>query len=255
MIADFDSPVYTPPSSSRSSTSPAAKRFASARVSFSPDDVAADSSLNYFLGRPTDASTKSLVPSSPTTKSQSSFVPSPSPSTVDNSQTGASRAAFVQSPSTSTAHTSESSSIDSFVSRGTGFFRFPSPLTFDQSNSSSKDSFVSHMTAPRKGSIPGPSTTTSERKFPSIQPHTHTRKRQTKQTSDGTNQDVVFADISSRLMDRLDKKKTPEPIPTSKYYNYGLHIAQELEDLDDQLANDVMHTINTALYEAKKSRV
>lgn len=79
------------------------------------------------------------------------------------------------------------------------------------------------------------------------QPHTHTRKKQKK---DNTTHDEVFSEISTRLLDRLDKKKEGE----SKFFSFGQYLAQEMDSLDEDLADDLMRAISNALYDAKKTQ-
>lgn len=79
------------------------------------------------------------------------------------------------------------------------------------------------------------------------QPHTQTRKSSKK---DVDNNDEIFSKISSRLLDRLETKEGTK----SKYFNYGQHVAQQLELLDDSIADDVIHIIDNALYEAKRQQ-
>lgn len=77
------------------------------------------------------------------------------------------------------------------------------------------------------------------------QPHTHTRKKQKKDDKDT---DEMFTEISTRLLDRLEKKGSNE----LKYGSYGKHVAQQLGILDDDIADDIIQIIDTALYNGKK---
>lgn len=79
------------------------------------------------------------------------------------------------------------------------------------------------------------------------QPHTHTRKKQKKDDRDN---DEMFTEISTRLLDRLEKKGSTE----LKYASYGKHIAQQLGTLDGDIADDIMQIIDTALYNGKKQQ-
>lgn len=96
-------------------------------------------------------------------------------------------------------------------------------------------------------STPVPLTSSAASVIEQTQPHTQTRKRQAK---DDSNNDEVFAQISNRLLDRLDNKRESK----AKFFNFGQHVVQQLETLDEEIADDVIQIINNALYDAKKKQ-